>query len=172
MNAALVKDFVDEWKQPTAEASEVLTAQAEKALKDFAASHAQLARFPALQRRFALALHTARQRASEQLGRELHRLLERERTPSTENHYLMDTLAKIRNDRLVSACRRVFPAANNYTGKAVIEQLKQVCVYIHTYRCVYCLDSHTYIYIAVHVRICVILLMLHACMHVLFLKLN
>ena len=95
----LVSDFVTLWKAPTEcfhkTLHDALTAAAELAID----SHAGL---PPLAKRLKSELSAHLEASCSEAQERLGRLLEQEMRPCTENHYLWDTINKLRNERLES----------------------------------------------------------------------
>jgi hypothetical protein len=97
---AIMGDYVDLWKRP----SEVLLAAVKKAMTD-AVEHAvgrydSTRNLPLLAKKLKAELAAYIDLCAVEAERRLDALLEQEKMPSTQNHYLWDTINKIRNQRM------------------------------------------------------------------------
>lgn len=124
---AYTKEQVEEWQTPLQTATDTLVSQASAALAQFVDAHPEVSRYPEIAPKFKRALAEAHQRVEVRVRDELKELLKKESVPSTENHYLYDTLNKIRGQRLLDDLKSVFEpeGTNTYTDKQVMTQLER-----------------------------------------------
>ena len=124
---AYMEEQVKEWDKPLQTATDTLVSNAAAALVQFVDAHPEVSRYPEIAPKFKRALAEAHQRVEARVRKELKELLEKESVPSTENHYLYDTLNKIRGQRLLDDLKSVFEpdGTNTYTDKQVITQLER-----------------------------------------------
>ena len=124
---AYTKEQVDEWQTPLQTATDTLVSNAAAALAQFVDAHPDVSRYPEIAPKFKRALAEAHQRVEARVRDELKELLKKESVPSTENHYLYDTLNKIRGQRLLDDLKSVFEpeGTNTYTDKQVVTQLER-----------------------------------------------
>lgn len=124
---AYVREQVEEWQTPLQTATDTLVSNASAALAQFVDAHPEVSRYPEIAPKFKRALAEAHQRVEARVRNELKELLNKESVPSTENHYLYDTLNKIRGQRLLDDLNSVFEpdGTNTYTDKQVLTQLER-----------------------------------------------
>ena len=124
---AYTKEQVEEWETPLQTATDTLVSNAAAALAQFVDAHPEVSRYPEIAPKFKRALAEAHQRVEARVRDELAELLKKESVPSTENHYLYDTLNKIRGQRLLDDLKSVFEpeGTNMYTDKQVMAQLER-----------------------------------------------
>ena len=124
---AYMEEQVKEWDTPLKTATDTLVSNAAAALVQFVDAHPEVSRYPEIAPKFKRALAEAHQRVEARVRKELKELLKKESVPSTENHYLYDTLNKIRGQRLLDDLKSVFEpdGTNTYTDKQVITQLER-----------------------------------------------
>ena len=125
---AYAKEQVEEWETPLQTATDTLVSNAAAALAQFVDAHPEVSRYPEIAPKFKRALAEAHRRVEARVRNELKELLNKESVPSTESHYLYDTLNKIRGQRLLDDLKSVFEpdGTNTYTDKQVITQLERV----------------------------------------------
>ena len=124
---AYTKEQVEAWQTPLQTATDTLVSQASAALVQFVDAHPEVPRYPEIAPKFKRALAEAHRRVEARVRKELKELLKKESVPSTENHYLYDTLNKIRGQRLLDDLKSVFEpdGTNTYTDKQVVTQLER-----------------------------------------------
>ena len=104
----LVCEYVQRWVEPVDKfRASIMAAVVETATSFIDASTAHAPRLAAHLKN--LAVQELNQANNEATSR-LDKLLQIERSPSTENHYLFDTLNKIRNDRITSQINSMPPS--------------------------------------------------------------
>ena len=94
---SLMTDYVGLWKEPTALYRESVKELMSTIVQSLTTKHSQP--FSQLEKWVNVILQDFFKRNYEQLVVRLDKLLEQECSPSTENHYLWDTINKIRNER-------------------------------------------------------------------------
>jgi len=111
----LVIEFVDEWKQATTEMLKSITKLVQAEL-DRIAAHVIPCKYPALQMTIKLAFDRAIRQKFDDSVNSAHKTFDREREPSTQNHYLMDTVNKLRGDRYSKYMDQVMRDDSTFTG--------------------------------------------------------
>ena len=109
----LVCEYVQRWVEPVSKfRASIMAAVVETATSFIDASTAHAPRLAAHLKN--LAVQELNQANNEAVSR-LDKLLQIERSPSTENHYLFDTLNKIRNDRITRQINSM-PSSDGHLG--------------------------------------------------------
>ena len=96
--SSLIEDYVNLWQKPSKIFQDNVHTFAIKTAHIFAKKHA--AKFPRLCDRLLADIDKYYKTIQEIVRERLGALLDQEKIPSTENHYLWDTINKLRNDRV------------------------------------------------------------------------
>jgi len=96
--SSLMSDYVRRWEQPTEEYQSAVKVIMSNVSESLTNKHTKS--YPRLQSCINLTMQNFFDRNQDEVVRKVHKLVVQECSPSTENHYLWDTINKIRNDRI------------------------------------------------------------------------
>ena len=107
--SSLMSDYVRRWEQPTEEYQSAVKVIMSNVSESLTNKHTKS--YPRLQSCINLTMQNFFDRNQDEVVRKVHKLVVQECSPSTENHYLWDTINKIRNDRIEKKIEAMSDAA-------------------------------------------------------------
>ena len=114
-----MREYVDQWETPTKEIAQMLCGYTDTLLEDVVSTDPTLSKHKALRGLVKKCLEEVRQELETRLVASLDTVLNNERQPSTDNHYYMDTLNKIRNERMTMCIDKALDSEKTYSAQEV-----------------------------------------------------
>ena len=114
-----MREYVDQWETPTKEIAQMLCGYTDTLLEYVVSTDPTLSKHKALHGLVQECLQEVRQELETRLVASLDMVLNNERQPSTDNHYYMDTLNKIRNERMTMCIDKALDSEKTYSAQEV-----------------------------------------------------
>lgn len=115
-----MREYVDQWEKPTKEIAQMLCGYTDTLLENVMFTDPTLSKHTALHGLVQECLEEVRQELETRLVASLDTVLKNERQPSTDNHYYMDTLNKIRNERMTMCIVKALDSDKKYSAQEVL----------------------------------------------------
>ena len=114
-----MREYVNQWEEPTKAIARTMCDSAGSLLTDVVAKDPTLSKHHELHAFVQECLQQVHKELETQLNASLDTVLTNERQPSTDNHYYMDTLNKIRNERLTLRIDEALGSDKQYSAEEV-----------------------------------------------------
>ena len=114
--SGIISSHIDVWRSPTC----TIEAELINALNEFMSAVSEDIKYKTLRAKCIAVLQSVVHQQSLMCLKEMDSIFEREMTPSTLNHYYMDTVTKMRQKRIMAIVKKTFKDNGKYSAGKVI----------------------------------------------------